>query len=145
VATVLALAIVLFTIGTCFVCAQKNASADTVSDQKNSSIDDAASQDDSELEASSVWDSSEPETIKVGFFAFEGYHEMDENGIKSGYGYDFLRLTQKYVNLNYEYVGYDKSWGEMQQMLLDGEIDMVTSAHKTQARLEKYDFSLPIG
>jgi signal transduction histidine kinase/BarA-like signal transduction histidine kinase len=86
-----------------------------------------------------------PETVKVGFFAFEGYHEIDENGAKSGYGYDFLQLTQKYVNLNYEYVGYDKSWEETQQMLLDGEIDMVTSAHKTEERLKKYDFSLPIG
>jgi ABC-type amino acid transport substrate-binding protein len=89
--------------------------------------------------------STTPETVKVGFFAFEGYHEIDEDGNKSGYGYDFLQLTQKYVNLNYEYVGYENSWEEMQQMLLDGEIDMVTSAHKTEERLEKYDFSMPIG
>jgi signal transduction histidine kinase/ABC-type amino acid transport substrate-binding protein/ActR/RegA family two-component response regulator len=86
-----------------------------------------------------------PETVKVGFFAFDGYHEMDENGVKSGYGYDFLQLTQKYVNLNYEYVGYDKTWEETQQMLLSGEIDLATSAHMTDARLEMYDFSLPIG
>jgi signal transduction histidine kinase/ActR/RegA family two-component response regulator/type 1 fimbria pilin len=86
-----------------------------------------------------------PETVRVGFFAFDGYHEIDENGKKSGYGYDFLQLTQKYVNLNYEYVGYENSWEETQQMLLDGEIDLVTSAHKTEERLEKYDFSMPIG
>jgi hypothetical protein len=89
--------------------------------------------------------SAVPETVKVGFFAFDGYHEMDENGVKSGYGYDFLQLTQKYVNLNYEYVGYDKSWGETQAMLLSGEIDLATSAHMTDERLEIYDFSLPIG
>jgi signal transduction histidine kinase/ABC-type amino acid transport substrate-binding protein/ActR/RegA family two-component response regulator len=86
-----------------------------------------------------------PRTVKVGFFAFDGYHEIDENGRKSGYGYDFLQLTQKYVNLNYEYVGYEKSWEETQQMLLDGEIDIATSAHKTEERLKKYDFSMPIG
>jgi signal transduction histidine kinase/CheY-like chemotaxis protein len=90
-------------------------------------------------------DESTPETVKVGFFAFDGYHEIDEKGKKSGYGYEFLQLTQKYANLNYEYVGYDKSWEETQQMLLDGDIDLATSAHKTTERLEKYDFSLPIG
>jgi signal transduction histidine kinase/ABC-type amino acid transport substrate-binding protein len=86
-----------------------------------------------------------PETVKAGFFALDGYHEIDENGIKSGYGYDFLQLTQKYVNLNYEYIGYEKSWEETQQMLLDGEIDLATSAHKTEEREKLYDFSLPIG
>lgn len=86
-----------------------------------------------------------PETIKVGFFAFDGYHEVDENGTRSGYGYDFLSLLRRYANINYEYVGYDKSWDDMQQMLLDGEIDMVTSAHRTPEREELFGFSLPIG
>jgi ABC-type amino acid transport substrate-binding protein len=90
-------------------------------------------------------DTSTPETVRVGFFAFDGYHEIDENGNKSGYGYDFLELTEKYANLNYEYLGYDKSWDETQQMLLDGEIDLATSAHKTEEREKLYDFSLPIG
>jgi signal transduction histidine kinase/ActR/RegA family two-component response regulator len=90
-------------------------------------------------------DPSTPKTVRVGFFALDGYHEMDENGEKSGYGYDFLQLTQKYVNLNYEYVGYEKSWEETLQMLLDGEIDLVTSANKTAERTELYDFSIPIG
>jgi signal transduction histidine kinase/ABC-type amino acid transport substrate-binding protein/ActR/RegA family two-component response regulator len=88
---------------------------------------------------------SAPRTVRVGFFAMDGYHEMDEDGKRSGYGYDFFHLTQKYVNLNYEYVGYDKSWEETLQMLLDGEIDIATSAYKTKARMELYDFSMPIG
>ena len=33
----------------------------------------------------------------------------------------------------------------MQQMLEDGEVDMVTSARKTPDREEKFDFSRPIG
>jgi len=86
-----------------------------------------------------------PETIKVGFFAFDGYHEMDETGQKSGYGYDFLTLMRRYSDVNYEYIGYDKSWSDMQQMLLDGDIDMVTSAHKNEEREKYFDFSLPIG
>ena len=88
---------------------------------------------------------SQVRTVKVGFFAFDGYHEMDDSGRMSGYGYDFLTLMKRYANVQYEYVGYDKSWDEMQQMLLDGEIDMVTSAHKTEERLEEFDFSVPIG
>jgi signal transduction histidine kinase/ABC-type amino acid transport substrate-binding protein/ActR/RegA family two-component response regulator len=88
---------------------------------------------------------SEPETVRVGFFELDGYHEMDEDGKRSGYGYDFFHLTQKYVNLNYEYVGYDKSWEETLQMLLDGEIDIVTSAYKTEDRMDLFDFSMPIG
>ena len=90
-------------------------------------------------------DSSQHETVKVGFFAMDGYHEMDEKGNRSGYGYDVLRLMARYWDVNYEYVGYDQSWEDMQQLLEDGEIDMVTSARKTPAREEKFDFSRPIG
>ena len=82
-------------------------------------------------------DSSQHETVKVGFFAMDGYHMMDEEGNRSGYGYDFLRLMARYWDVDYEYVGYDQSWDDMQQMLEDGEIDMVTSLRKTQDREEK--------
>lgn len=83
--------------------------------------------------------------IRVGFFAFEGYHDMNEQNGRSGYGYDFLTLVKRYSNLTFEYVGYDHSWSDMLQMLQNGEIDMVTSAHKTPEREEIFDFSLPIG
>lgn len=85
------------------------------------------------------------EAVKVGFFAFEGYHMMDEEGNRSGYGYDFLRMAARYLNADYEYVGYDKSWDEMQDMLKNGEIDLLTSVQKTPEREEIFDFSKPIG
>ena len=88
---------------------------------------------------------SQVRTVRVGFFAFDGYHEMDESGRMSGYGYDFLTLMKRYANVQYEYVGYEKSWDAMLEMLRSGEIDMVTSAHKTEDRLEEFDFSVPIG
>ena len=97
------------------------------------------------LSASAAETVSQHERVKVGFFAMDGYHMMDENGNRSGYGYDFLRLMARYWDVNYEYVGYDKSWDEMQQMLIDGEIDMVTSARRTPEREELFDFSRPIG
>ena len=99
----------------------------------------------SPLTAYAAEDSSQHETVKVGFFAMDGYHMMDEEGNRSGYGYDFLRLMARYWDVDYEYVGYDKSWDDMQQMLEDGEIDMVTSPSKTPEREEKFDFSRPIG
>ena len=99
----------------------------------------------SPLTAYAAEDSSQHETVKVGFFAMDGYHVMDEEGNRSGYGYDFLRLMARYWDVDYEYVGYDKSWDDMQQMLEDGEIDMVTSPSKTPEREEKFDFSRPIG
>ena len=91
---------------------------------------------------------AEPGTIRVGYFAFPGYHEMsqEENGPQgSGYGFDFLQLLRRYTNLNYQYVGYEDSWQEMQQMLRDGQIDMVTSARKTSQREKEFAFSSPIG
>ena len=97
------------------------------------------------LSASAAETVSQHEHVRVGFFAMDGYHMMDENGNRSGYGYDFLRLMARYWDVDYEYVGYDKSWDEMQRMLIDGEIDMVTSARRTPEREELFDFSRPIG
>lgn len=97
------------------------------------------------LSASAAETVSQHERVRVGFFAMDGYHMMDEDGNRSGYGYDFLRLMARYWDVDYEYVGYDKSWEAMQQMLIDGEIDMVTSARRTPEREELFDFSRPIG
>lgn len=87
----------------------------------------------------------ERETIRVGFFEMDGYHMMDEDGGRSGYGYDLLRLASRYLDYDYEYVGYDKGWGDMLQMLYDGEIDVVTSAYMTEKRLEDFAFSKAVG
>lgn len=85
------------------------------------------------------------ETIRVGFFSFDGYHIVNEDGTRSGYGYDFLRMASRYLNVDYEYIGYDKSWDDMLTMLQNGEIDLVTSAQKVSNREEFFDFSKPIG
>lgn len=74
---------------------------------------------------------SQRETIRVGFFEMDGYHMQDETGKRSGYGYDTLHLMACYWNVRFEYIGYDKSWGNMQKMLEDNEIDIGTSTHKT--------------
>lgn len=90
-----------------------------------------------------VW--AVPQTVKVGFFALEGFHEINADGIKSGFGYDFLQLLSRYSNLNFEYVCYECSLEQMQQMLLDGDIDVITALQKTSERENDFAFSLPVG
>ncbi len=88
----------------------------------------------------------EVKTVRVGFFAFDGYHMLDESGAPSGYGYELLQRLIGYTNWRYEYTGYEKSWNEMQDMLERGEIDLLTSAQMTPERLERFDFSKePVG
>lgn len=79
--------------------------------------------------------------VRVGYFAFDGYHMTASDGTKSGYGYDLVQDIARYNNWDIEYVGYDKSWSEMQKMLADGEIDLLTSAQKTTDREAQFAFS----
>lgn len=84
--------------------------------------------------------------VRVGFFAFEGYHMTEEDGSRSGYGYDYLQYMARYTDWTYEYLGYDKSWSEALDMLRNGEIDLLTSARKTPEREAEFDFSAyPMG
>lgn len=83
----------------------------------------------------------EPETLRVGFFYLSGYHEMDEEGNPSGYGYEYLQHLAVYGNWNYEYIGYENSWTDMLNMLEQGEIDILTGVQKSEERLEKFEFS----
>lgn len=111
-----------------FVCLFLTAYSDT-------SVDGAAQP----VQCSGNW------TVKAGIFDFDGYHMKDANGNLSGYGIEFLNLVSQYSHLNFTYTGYDKSWNETLEMLESGEIDLVTSEHKTSKRQEKFAFSLPIG
>ncbi len=87
---------------------------------------------------------SDNRTVKAGVFYFDGYHMKDSDGSYTGYGIELLNLISQYSHLNFEYIGYDKSWEEMLEMLENGEIDVVTSARKTKERAEYFAFSLPI-
>lgn len=79
-------------------------------------------------------------TVKAGVFYMDGYHMQDGDGDYTGYGIELLNLISQYSHLNFEYIGYDKSWEEMQSMLKEGEIDVVTSARKTRQRAEMFHF-----
>lgn len=69
-----------------------------------------------------------------------GYHKI-ENGVKSGYGYDFLRVMGDCAGWKLELVGYDRSWADMLEMLERGEIDLVTWATRTPEREARFDYS----
>jgi signal transduction histidine kinase len=79
--------------------------------------------------------------VHVGFFQYDGYHNMDSSGEKSGYGYDFLQMISGYANFRYVYVGYQDTWSDMLDMLRDGRIDMLTYAMKTSTNKKYFDFS----
>ena len=79
------------------------------------------------------------DTLRVGYFALEGFNQQDAEGRRSGYGYDLLRLMSRYLNVKFEYVGYDKTWPDMLRMLESGEVDFLTSARKTPKREALFD------
>ncbi len=76
--------------------------------------------------------------VKVGYFAFAGYHNVDGNGLKSGYGYEYLQKLKTYSGLEYDYIGDEKgednNWSDMVNMLINGDIDVLTSLTKTSDR-----------
>lgn len=85
-------------------------------------------------------------TVYVGFFEFDGYHMLDEEtGRRSGYGYDLLTMANRYMDVKFDYVGYDKTWPDMLRMLEKGEVDILTNAQKSPEREEKFLFSSPTG
>ncbi|MDO5563498.1 MAG: hypothetical protein Q4F74_07800, partial [Synergistaceae bacterium] len=50
--------------------------------------------------------------VRVGFFAFPGYHMMDKNGHKSGYGYDYISSIANWTDWKCEFTGYERSWND---------------------------------
>ncbi len=79
--------------------------------------------------------------VRVGFFAFPGFHEKNRAGENSGYGYEYLQRLAMYNGWVYEYVGYEKSWADMLQMLQEGKIDLLATATRSPERMEKFLFS----
>ena len=91
-------------------------------------------------------DDASKKVIRVGFFEFPGYHEIDENGVRSGFGYDVLQELLPYTHWKYEYIGYKEGWPQMLDMLADGKIDLISSTIKTPQKLQRFDFSKhPLG
>lgn len=78
---------------------------------------------------------------KVAFYAFDCYHMQDENGNKTGYGYEMMQGLSKYLQCTFSYVGYDKTAAESVEMLRNGEVDIYTAAKWSEERAEEFVFS----
>ena len=86
-------------------------------------------------------DGSTQRTLRVGFYAYTGYHVMDADGSRSGYAYDMLQAMAQRENIELEYVGYDCDVNEAMDMLERGEIDILPMLRKTDDRVDRFDFS----
>lgn len=73
----------------------------------------------------------ETPVYKVAFYAADCYHIQDENGRRSGYGYEMMQGLSKYMQCTFDYVGYDKTPAESMEMLRSGEVDLYTAAKAT--------------
>ena len=78
---------------------------------------------------------------KVAYYAFDCYHMQDENGKRSGYGYEMMQEISKYLQCTFSYVGYERSAKECEEMLRDGEVDIYTAAKKTPEREKEFAFT----
>ena len=78
---------------------------------------------------------------KVAFYAFDCYHMQDENGKRSGYGYEMMQGISKYLQCTFSYIGYDKTAAEAEEMLRGGEVDIYTAARKTSEWEAEFAFS----
>ena len=75
--------------------------------------------------------------IKVGYSIVSGFTEV-ENGIYSGFGFEYLREIAKYTGWEYEFI--EMSLNDMMKKLKDGEIDIAGAMLKNEQSIELYDF-----
>ena len=85
----------------------------------------------------------ENKTVRVGWFD-SSYNSLDESGRRSGYSYEYQLKLSAYNGWQYEYV--DGSWSDLFQMLIDGEIDLMSDISYTEERSELMLYpNLPMG
>lgn len=93
--------------------------------------------------ASYAGDESSRRTVRVGWHEAP-YFITDEYGRHSGYSYDYQCKLAAYTGWDYEYV--EGSFSELLQMLMDGEIDMLSDVSYLDERAEKILYSsVPMG
>lgn len=83
--------------------------------------------------------SQEKKVVKVGYYLYEGYQESDENGVYSGYGYDYLKEISQFAGWDYEFVV--ASFADCIKMLEDGEVDIVGGIDKDTLKSNKIIYS----
>ena len=81
--------------------------------------------------------------VRVGWYE-SSFNKTDSLGRRSGYAYEYQMKIAAYTGWRYEYV--IGSWPELLQMLIDGEIDLMSDVSYTADRAQLMLFpSLPMG
>ena len=85
----------------------------------------------------------EAKVVRVGWYD-SAFNQTDEFGRRSGYAYEYQMKIAAYTGWTFEYV--KASWSELLQMMIDGEIDLMSDVSYTEARAEVMLYSsLPMG
>ena len=81
--------------------------------------------------------------VRVGWYE-SSFNRTDSFGRRSGYAYEYQIKLAAYTGWKYEYVS--GSWSELMQMLIDGEIDLMSDVSYMPERAETMLFpTLPMG
>ena len=80
----------------------------------------------------------EKKVVRVGWYE-SAYHRTDQFGRRTGYGYEYQQRVATFTGWTYEYV--EGSWSELFEMLVAGEIDLLSDVSYTEARAEKILYS----
>ena len=82
-------------------------------------------------------------TVRVGWFE-SSFNRTDRSGRRSGYAYEYQQKIAAYTGWRYEYV--NGSWADLLEMLMNGEIDLLSDVSYAPEREEYMFFSdLPMG
>lgn len=81
---------------------------------------------------------SQRKVVRVGWYE-SAYHRTDQYGRRSGYGYEYQQRIATFTGWIYEYV--EGSWSELFEMLVAGEIDLLSDVSYTEERAGKILYS----
>ena len=70
-------------------------------------------------------------TVRVGWYE-SSFNATDQSGRRSGYAYEYQRKIAAYSGWDYVYV--KGSWADLMQMLINGEIDLMSDVSYTEER-----------
>ena len=80
----------------------------------------------------------EKKVVRVGWYE-SAFHRTDQNGRRSGYGYEYQQRIATFTGWEYEYV--EGSWSELLELLIAGEIDLLSDVSYTAERAAKILYS----
>lgn len=79
-----------------------------------------------------------PKVIRVGWYKNKNFQEMDPNGYRRGYEYEYLQEMARYGGWRYEYVNGSRE--ECLKMLQEGRVDIVGGLFYTETAARSFDF-----